>query len=62
MREGAPGIGTGGYRDEPAGGSGGPGGSELLATAAEAAGQVARLGLSIGGRVLKRAVGRLPRP
>jgi hypothetical protein len=62
VREGAPGIGTGGYRDEPSSESGRPSGVELAGTAVRAAGEVAQLGLTIGGEVLKRVVRRLPRP
>jgi hypothetical protein len=62
VREGAPGIGTGGYRDEPSPESARPSGVELATTAVRAAGEVAQLGLTVGGEVLKRVVRRLPRP
>ena len=62
VSEGAPGIGTAGYRDQPSTESGRPSGVELATTAVKAAGQVAQLGLTIGGHVLKRVVGRLPKP
>ena len=62
MREGAPGIGTSPPREAPADESGRPGGVELAATAVKAAAEVAQLGLAIGGQVLKRVAGKLPRP
>ena len=37
-------------------------GSELAATAAKAAGEVAQLGLAIGGKLLKRASERISKP
>jgi hypothetical protein len=37
-----------------------PGGVELLASAAELAGELAKTGLSTGGRLLKDALSRLP--
>jgi len=61
VRAGAPGIGTTGYREQPSE-SGRPSGTDLAATAVKAAGQVAQLGLTIGGHVLKRVAGRLPKP
>jgi hypothetical protein len=62
VSEGARGIGTGGYRDQPSQDSGRPSGVELATTAVKAAGEVAQLGLTIGGHVLKRVVDRLPKP
>jgi hypothetical protein len=62
VREGAPGIGTAGYRDHPDEESGRPSGVELATSAVRAAGEVAQLGLAIGGHVLKRVVDRLPKP
>jgi hypothetical protein len=65
VREGAPGIGTpgtAGTRDEPSTESARPTGTELVTTAVRAAGQVAQIGLAIGGQILKRAADRLPRP
>jgi hypothetical protein len=62
VSEGARGIGTAGYRDGHAEESGRPSPGELAATAVRAAGEVAQLGLSIGGAVLKRVAGRLPKP
>jgi hypothetical protein len=61
VREGAPGIGTG-YRDEPASESGRPSGVELAATAVRAAGEAAQLGLTVGGKLVKGVVKRLPKP
>jgi hypothetical protein len=62
VSEGAPGIGTAGYRDQPSDESGRPSGVELATTAVKAAGEVAQLGLTIGGHVLKRVVDRIPKP
>ena len=63
IREGAPGMGTiGGDREEPSPEHGRPSGVELVTTAVQAAGELTQIGLRIGGRVLKRAVDRLPRP
>jgi hypothetical protein len=62
VSEGAPGIGTAGYRDRPDEESGRPSGVELATTAVRAAGEVAQLGLMLGGHVLKRVVERLPKP
>jgi hypothetical protein len=39
-----------------------PSGTELVTTVVQAAGELAQVGLSIGGQVLKRAVERLPKP
>jgi hypothetical protein len=39
-----------------------PSGTELVSTVVQAAGELAQVGLSIGGQVLKRAVERLPKP
>src|SRR3954467_5469158 len=39
-----------------------PSGGELVTTAIQATGELARIGLTVGGQVLKRAVHRLPRP
>jgi len=39
-----------------------PTGIELVTTAVQAAGEVAQIGFTVGGQILKRAVGRLPRP
>ena len=63
IREGAPGMGTiGGDREEPSPEHGRPSGVELVTTAVQAAGELTQIGLRIGGRILKRAVDRLPRP
>ncbi|HTE59348.1 MAG TPA: hypothetical protein VK631_03300 [Solirubrobacteraceae bacterium] len=62
MSEGAPGIGSAGSREQPSPESARPSGLELASTAVKAAGEVAQLGLTIGGHVLKRALGRLPKP
>jgi len=39
-----------------------PSGTELVTTAIQAAGELAQIGLAAGGRALKSALGRLPRP
>jgi hypothetical protein len=39
-----------------------PSGSELVTTAIQATGELARIGLTVGGQMLKRAYNRLPRP
>ena len=39
-----------------------PKGTELVTTAVQAAGELAQIGLSLGGRAVKRAVRRLPKP
>jgi hypothetical protein len=63
VSEGAPGIGTGATApDERSPESARPSGIELASTAVRAAGEVAQLGITIGGHLLKRAVERLPRP
>jgi len=62
VREGAPGIGTRAARDEPAPAGGRPGGVELVSTAVQAVGELTQAGLKVGGRVVKRAVNRLPKP
>jgi hypothetical protein len=39
-----------------------PSGAELVTTAIQAAGELAQIGLAVGGRVLKRTVEKLPKP
>ena len=39
-----------------------PTGTELVTTAIQAAGELAQIGLTVGGQVLRRAVDRLPKP
>jgi hypothetical protein len=75
VSEGAPGIGTPADVRTPASAGRGdergeagssesarPSGVELATTAVKAAGEVAQLSVAIGGHVLKRVIGRLPRP
>jgi hypothetical protein len=63
VREGAPGIGTAPSRDDAAAPeSGRPTGPELVTGAVKAAGQVAQIGIAIGGELLKKATDRLPKP
>jgi hypothetical protein len=40
----------------------GPSGADLVATAVQAAGELAHIGIAAGGRALKSALQRLPRP
>ena len=51
---------TAGTRREPAVSP--PKGAELVTTAVQATGELAKIGLTIGGQALKRAVDRLPKP
>ena len=46
--------------DEDGRRDGGP--AEAVTTAVQAAGELAQIGLTVGGQLLKRAAGRLPRP
>jgi hypothetical protein len=46
----------------PRGDDGAPHGAELVTTVVQAAGELAQIGLAAGGRALKSALGRLPRP
>ena len=63
VREGAPGMGTTGERvPQESSEHGRPSGVELVTTAVQAAGELAQVGLAIGGQILKRAVDRLPKP
>ena len=39
-----------------------PGGQELVSTVVQAAGELASIGLTVGGQLIKRAVQRLPKP
>jgi hypothetical protein len=39
-----------------------PSGTELVTTAIKAAGELAQIGLAVGGQALRRAVDRLPKP
>jgi hypothetical protein len=43
-------------------GLGMPTGTELVTTSVRAVGELARVGVTVGGQMLKRAVHRLPRP
>ena len=36
--------------------------TEIVTTAVQAAGELAQLGATIGGQLLRRAAGRIPRP
>jgi hypothetical protein len=40
----------------------GKGGPDIVTTAVQAAGEIAQLGVTVGGQILKRAAGRIPRP
>jgi hypothetical protein len=46
----------------PGEGGGGNGGTDVVSTAVQAAGELAQLGVTIGGQLLRRAAGRIPRP
>jgi hypothetical protein len=39
-----------------------PKGTELVTTTIQAVGELAQIGFTVGGRALKRAVDRLPKP
>jgi hypothetical protein len=39
-----------------------PKGAELVTTAVQATGELAKIGLTLGGQAIKRAVDRLPKP
>lgn len=39
-----------------------PSGAELIGTAIQAAGELAQIGLAVGGHALRSALGRLPKP
>jgi len=41
---------------------GGKHGPDIVTTAVQAAGEIAQLGVAVGGQLLKRAAGRIPRP
>ncbi|MEZ0292151.1 MAG: hypothetical protein ACAH82_06395, partial [Solirubrobacteraceae bacterium] len=60
VRDAAPGIG-GRREDFDEAATSRPTGTELAAAAAKAAGEVAQLGLAVGGRLLKRATERIPK-
>jgi hypothetical protein len=62
VRGAAPGMGTTGAREKPSPESGRPSGVELVTTAVQAAGELTQIGLTIGGKLVKRAVDRLPKP
>ena len=59
---GCPPLQSRGRREPPPDPIGRPKGAELVTTAIQATGELARIGLTVGGQVLKRAVDRLPRP
>jgi len=61
VREGAPGIGVGPEPEERPAASGRPSGGEIVTTAVKAAGELTQIGLAVGGKLLKRAVDRLPK-
>ena len=41
---------------------GAPTGTELVTTTIRAAGELAQIGFTVGGQVLKRTIDRIPRP
>ena len=58
----APQIPPAGYATPRPDDDGVPRGAHLVTTAVQAAGELAHIGLAAGGRALKSALGRLPRP
>jgi hypothetical protein len=48
--------------EEPRRRGGRASGTEIVTTAVQAAGELTQLGVAIGGQLLKRAAGRIPRP
>ena len=62
VRAAAPGIGATTSREQSAKRAGRPGGTELVTTAVQAAGELAQVGFTIGGQLIKRALDRVPRP
>ena len=62
MRPASPTLGTSGERPAPDERTGPPSGTELVTTAIQAAGELATIGVKVGGHILKRAVDRLPKP
>ena len=61
-RAGAAHIPPAGYATPRADDDGVPRGADLVTTVVQAAGELAQIGLAAGGRALKSALGRLPRP
>jgi hypothetical protein len=57
----APAIPPAGYAT-PRDDNGGPRGADLIGTTVQAVGEIAQIGLAAGGRALKSAIQRLPRP
>lgn len=57
----APAIPPAGYAT-PRGDDDAPSGADLVTTAVQAAGELAQIGIEVGGRALKAALQRLPRP
>jgi hypothetical protein len=51
-----------GYAVPKTGSPVGSGGTELVGTAVQAIGELANLGVSLGSRALREALGRLPKP
>ena len=66
VRAGAPSLAESTQRaratEAPERGSKPPSGTELVTTAIQAAGELAQIGFAVGGQVLRRAVGKLPKP
>jgi hypothetical protein len=58
----APAIPAAGYATPRDDDGGGAGGADLIGTTVQAVGELAQIGLAAGGRALKSAFQRLPRP
>ena len=62
VRAGAPALKADAPEDRGPEPQSGPSGTELVTTVVQAAGELAKIGLTVGGQVLKRTVDKLPRP
>ena len=62
VRAGAPELTTHRTTEPPPAPIGAPTGRELVATTIRATGELAQMGLVVGGQVLKRTISRFPRP
>jgi hypothetical protein len=62
VRSGSPSLKQPPRRRRAAPSSSPPKGAELVTTAVQAAGELAQIGVTLGGQMVKRAVGKLPKP